>query len=372
MNVKSLLRPAWFSTLTGWLTVGALLAPSSVRAEVHGGIEIGSKGVKATVVELGGEGEDAVFKVQLSNATNTTLVAGIAKEGRFNPAALMTTVQAVKKYADRFRGEFRVAPEHIYVVGSSGLFAPLAGKTEAIEENQKLLAAAVKKDTGLGMAFIDVQREAELSILGTLPKNRRETAMLVDIGGGNTKGGCLLARGKYATFGIPFGTVTFAALAKKKEIRDAKSLIHLGNETLPPLLKKQFADLPELAKRNRVYLSGGVVWAAATFAHPGDVRSFTPLTLKEVEQFEARLLATPGVYPDMDLSAIADQEVRQHARAEAARVAKVYSPEQVLAGTQILKSVFRELGDQKHFAFARHGYLGWLLAYVTETSVRVK
>ncbi|MGH7223532.1 MAG: hypothetical protein ACRELF_09915, partial [Gemmataceae bacterium] len=128
MNDKSLLRSTRLPTLTGWLALCAFLAPNGVRADVHGGIEIGSKGVKATVVEVRGEGEDAVFKIRMSNATNTALVAGIAKEGRFNAAAVTATVQAIKKYHLRFREEFHVAAEHIYVVGSSGLFAPLRGK----------------------------------------------------------------------------------------------------------------------------------------------------------------------------------------------------------------------------------------------------
>jgi exopolyphosphatase/pppGpp-phosphohydrolase len=372
MNVKSLLRPTWLPTLTGWLAVSALLAPSGVRAEIHGGIEIGSKGVKATVLEVNGEGEKTVFKVKLADSTNTALVAGIAKEGRFAPAALMETVQAVKKYQDRFRGEFRVDPEHIYVVGSSGLFASLSGKAEPIKKNQQILADAVKKGTGLAMTFIDVQREAELSILGTLPKNRRETGVLIDIGGGNTKGGYRIARGKYATFGVPLGTLTFSALAKKKNVKDGKSLIKLGDETLPPLMKKELSALPDLAKRESVYLSGGVVWAAATFAHPGDAQTFTHLTLKEVEQFEAKLLASPGAYPEVDLSAVSDKQVRQRALSEVARVKKVYTPEQALAGTQILKSVLRQLGGEKHYYFARHGYLGWILAYVAESAVRAK
>lgn len=372
MNAKSLLRPTRLITLTGWLAVCAFLTPSGARADVHGGIEIGSKGVKATVLEVSGEGEKTVFKVKLADSTNTALVAGIAKAGRFDPAALRETAQAVKKYHDRFRGEFRVPPEHIYVVGSSGLFAPLRGKAEPIEENQKILSDAVKKHTDLAMTFIDAKREAELSILGTLPKNRRETGMLIDIGGGNTKGGYRVAAGKYATFAVPFGTLTFSAFAKKKDVRDGKSLIKLGDETLAPLMKKELSGLPNLAKRERVYLSGGVAWAAATFAHPGDAHSFTALTLKEVEQFEAKLLASPGAYPEVDLSAVTDKEARQRALAEVARVKKVYSPEQALAGTQILKSVLRELGGEKHFFFARHGYLGWILAYVAESALRTK
>jgi hypothetical protein len=368
MNAKSVIRSQRFTILAWCLAASGFLAPSALGAELHGGIEIGAKGVKATVVEAIGEGDDIEFKVKSAGTTNTALAAGVDKVGRFDPKALATTVQAIKKYHDQLRKEFKVAPERIHVVASSGLFAAIADKPQRIEANQRSLSEAVKKNIGVNLTFIDVKREAELSIVGTLPRNRRRTGLLIDIGGGNTKGGCLDKEGKYATFGVPFGTVTFSEFARKKKATDSKALASLGVETLTPLLKKRFADLPDVAKRDRVYLSGGVVWAVTTFVHPTLAKSFTPLTLKEVEQFEAKLVATPGVYPEPDLSGVTDEKARQRALAEVARVKKVYPPEQLLAGIQILKNVFSVLGNEKRYFFARHGYLGWILAYVTESA----
>jgi exopolyphosphatase/pppGpp-phosphohydrolase len=371
MNAKPMVRPTWFLSLAWCLAIAGTLAPTAVRAEVHGGIEIGGKGVKATVVEVSGEGADIRIKVKLSDTTNTALVAGVAKKGRFEATALAETVRAVRKYYNRLRKEFSVAPKRIYVVGSSGLFAPISDKPDLIKENQQTLARAVKEEMGRPLTFIDVQREAELSIVGTLPKSRRKTGVLVDIGGGNTKGGCLV-EGKLATFGVPFGTVTFSELARKRKANDAKSLSQLCDKAVTPLLKQKLSRLPDIAKRDRIYLSGGVVWAVTTFAHPTARTNYTGLTLADVERVEARLAAHPTAFPAPDLSAVTDKKLRQRALAEVARVKKVYRPEQLLAGTQILKSVFRELGDRKQFFFARNGYLGWILAYVTESAGEAK
>jgi exopolyphosphatase/pppGpp-phosphohydrolase len=356
-------QPLWICLLV----LGALLGPlAAARAEMHGGIEIGSKGVKATVVDVL-DGDDFDLQIKLTDTTNTALVLSLSKDGHFADEPLADTVRAVKKYYDRFRKEFGVAPERIHIVGSSGLFTPIEDKADLVKENREKLWVAVMKETGVTMTFIDVKREAELSIAGIIPKNHRGRGALVDIGGGNTKGGYMLEGGKYATFGIPYATLTFSEFAKKKGA-SGKAVCELAAETLRPLLKKEFAGLPELTRRDPVYLSGGIIWAVAIATHPLDARSFVRLTLKDVEDFQAKLLADPSKYPEPDLSGAKDDKARLRAMAEIARAKKVYTPEQMLGGVEVLKSVLQELGPERHTFFARHGHLGWLLAYLTEAT----
>jgi exopolyphosphatase/pppGpp-phosphohydrolase len=281
----------------------------------------------------------------VADTTNTALAADVAKDGRFGAAALAETVKAVEAYSDRIHKEFHAAPERTYVVGSSGLFAAIHDKPELIKENQNRLTEAVKQATGLSVKYIDVRREAELSIDGIVPKPHRKTGLLIDIGGGNTKGGCMVGSEKYATFGVPYGTLTFSELAKKNGAADAASQAKLYDEKVEPLLKKELAKLPDLAKRDPIYLSGGVVWAAATFAHPADAKAFTVLTLKDVEQLEARLAAAPAdTFPDPDFSAVTAGKARLRATAEWARVKKVYPPAQLLAGLPFLREFTERLG----------------------------
>ncbi|HVS37811.1 MAG TPA: hypothetical protein VMS17_19795 [Gemmataceae bacterium] len=368
MNAKSTMRTVWCAVLTA----AALSIPTVVRAEVYGGIEIGGKGVKATVLDATGQGENLEIVVKLADSTNTGLASDVAKDGRFGDAALAETVKAVAAYRDRFRKDFGAADGRISVVGSSGLFAAIEGKPDLIKINQAQLATAVKGATGLDMNFIDVQRESELSIAGIVPNKHRGDAFLIDVGGGNTKGGCQIEAGKFATFGVPFGTATFSELAKKEGAGDATAMAKLCEEKVAPLLKKGLSDIPDMAKRDPIYLSGGVVWSAATFAHPQDAKPYTPLTRKDVQQFEAALAAGGEQFPTPDLSGITDEAVRARAKSEWERVKKVYTPEQLLAGVQVLKSAMSAAGEDKHFLFARNGYLGWILAYVTESAAGPK
>src|SRR5262249_46841679 len=61
-----------------WLLSALLLAPTPARAELHGGIEIGAKGVKATVIDARPGPDGLAVKVLLAGTHNSTLVAGIA------------------------------------------------------------------------------------------------------------------------------------------------------------------------------------------------------------------------------------------------------------------------------------------------------
>ena len=85
-----------------------------------------------------------------------------------------------------------------------------------------------------------------------------------------------------------------------------------------------------------------------------------------MEEFEAKLAAAAGAWPEPDLPGIKDGIARERAQSEWEKVKKVYTPEQLLAGVQILKGAMREAGAEKRFLFARNGYLGWILAYVAE------
>ena len=77
----------------GWITVGfvcsccALPWHVAAAAEKRAAIEIGSKGVKMTVVELD-EQPNRPSKVLKSAAANTTIASGVVKTGKFSTDAI--------------------------------------------------------------------------------------------------------------------------------------------------------------------------------------------------------------------------------------------------------------------------------------------
>ena len=353
-----------------WLLAGALLViVPAARADIHGGIEIGAKGVKATVVDVTGGADGYDVKVLMSGTQNTTLVADLASSGRFGAGALQDTAAAVANFAARMQKEHNVPPERLYVVGSSGLFSALAGKKDAIKINQDALAAAVRDACGLKMTFIDVDREVDLSIAGTIPPRDLGDALLLDVGGGNTKGGFRDPGHDCVTVSIPYGSVTFTDLVKKRSDKGtfAESAAALREEVLAPALKKSAEGKPGLRQRPRVYLSGGASWALATLVRPGDRADYVALTADDVDAYRKLLRATPGAFPAPELSAIPDAAVREAARKEIEQVKGVFQPEQLVAGAEILKALSDEFGfKDRKVSFVRHAQVAWIVAYVAE------
>jgi hypothetical protein len=122
----------------------------------------------------------------------------------------------------------------------------------------------------------------------------------------------------------------------------------------------------ELATRKRVYLSGGTVWALVSLLKPREVgRAYVTFTAADVDAFRAMLLKARGKAPMVDLSTIANRDLRQRAGKQIDAVNKVYTPENLLAGAEILKALVEafDLKDRT-LIFPRNAAVGWLAAYV--------
>jgi exopolyphosphatase/pppGpp-phosphohydrolase len=357
-----------------WLIVLSLLAPLPAHAEQHGGIEIGAKGVKAAVLDVSrtAAGYQATKAVSLGSQ-NATLSAGVAASGELDPKAVQVAVEAVKGYLAVMEKKYKVPAGNIYVVGSSGIFASLSGKEKAVAAGKAALAAAVRKGTGRPLDFITPEQEAELSIVGGIPRAFRATSLLLDVGSGNTKGGCLTPPRTFTLFSVPYGSVTFSVLTKKQFAGETpgKAAALAGKDVLAPALRKAVGAHPGLLGRDRVYLSGGAVWALATYTRPADRETFTALTAEDIQRYRKALAANPKGYPAADLSAVKGAAAREAAEKEISKVKKAFTPEQLLAGAEILDRLSEEfkLGTKKVY-FARYGSVSWILAYAARKAAK--
>jgi type III secretion system FlhB-like substrate exporter len=357
------------------LSVQAKSLPQALD-ELHGGIEIGSKGVKAIALRIAGEADNYSVKIIYAEVVNTTLAQ--TKDGNFTPAAIHDTVNAVQRFHQRMRQEYRIPAEQIHVVVSSGV----------IGKNSQELSAEIAKITGQTPPFLDVDTEVQLTIAGAVPKryksgqtwqDNRSISVLIDVGSGNTKGGYQQLRQvtvgsagyDYVTWGIPKGTITFFNEINNAagESADYKTFVNhsaaLAKDSIRSPLRSEAARKPGLLNRRKVYLSGGIVWAMATLLHPENRQSFTPLTVDDINTFYNRATTNPEALLDTDLSRIANATLRQEAEREVETVRNTFTPKNLIAGAEILRAVAVEMNlTGKRMYFARYGHLAWILSYV--------
>lgn len=380
MKIEALIHKAFsMLALAALLCVAALAQTTTEAGELYAGIEIGSKGVKATAIRVKDNEEGYSIKLVYAEVVNTTIMQ--LKDNKFAPDVIRDTVLAVNKLMLRMRDEMKVPAERIHIVGSSGLRA----------DNPQDLVKAVRDRTGKTMSFLDVESEVQLSVVGTIPQrfktkngwvDNRGISVLMDIGSGNTKGGYQMIRQMptgtpdydYVTVGIPKGTVSFTneiaqAVGEAGDQADfVKKAKALAPTSIRASLRKEMERKPGLVNRPRMYLSGGIVWAMATLLHPEDRRALVPLTADDIDFFYNKVTGDPDTLqkflnPNLT-KRITDRKVRAEAEKELETVRNTFSPRNLIAGAEILKAVSSEFQlQEKRIRFARYSYLSWILSY---------
>lgn len=339
--------------------------------KLHGGIEIGSRGVKGTAISFTRKGSGYDVKILYTETINTSIMR--LKDNRFTPEGLKEAAEAVKKIFDRLQQQHQIPVEQIYIIGSSGLRA----------DNKSELVGAVSKATGRSMSFLTVEMEVQLSITGTIPNQRddeakplkeREVALLLDIGSGNTKGGYQQpdsASYEFVTMGIPYGTVSLTNEINKLRNTEADlngfalDALVISPKLLNEQLHKEIEKKPGLLYRKRVYLSGGIIWALATLMHPENRRAFVSLTTDDIAMFHYRARNDMEALLNPDLSKINDESKLAEIKKEIESVKTVFTPKNIIAGAEILNAVSSEFRlENKNLWFARYSNLSWILSYV--------
>jgi hypothetical protein len=344
----------------------------------HGGIEIGSKGVKATVIEIvpapgGGQNIEQRF----SKTSNTTIIE--LKNGRFQEEAIKDTADAVVAFFEQMQTEFKVAPEHIYIVGSSGLLTE-DGKPRAA--NQGDLVKAVKEGTGKMMTFIDVTTEVVMSLKGgVVPAKDRGSSVFIDIGSGNVKCGYYEEETKTSVErfivakDLPYGTKTYTDEARKsvnaKDNAQFLAAADAKRDLITDPLSTSIERKPGLVNRQRIYLSGGAVWALASLVHPESAKEkYVRLQGKDIDRFSELLRQTPGSLPTIDLSKVDDPNVRKAAELDIKRVGDTFTWQNLIAAAEILRGLSEtlHLKEGKELLFARDGFMSWIVYYVQSSA----
>jgi hypothetical protein len=329
---------------------GGTQAAPTQPGEVYAGIEITTEWVRAIALRVSRNEDESGLKLIYSE--NIRLALAHDGDGHITLQSAKETAQTVLKLLTRLRQQSQAPPDHVFLIGSSGLGA----------ERPEPLVKTISEVTGKSLTFLDSETEIQLSVAGSIPRlwkvgdaqiDNRNSSVLFEINGDRTLGGYQLLkyppnaapRYDFVTMSVPNGVV--------------------GDESFRQALRTERESKPGLVNRKRVYLMGSVPWAMTMLIYPEDQQPFVPLTSDVIDWFAGKVARAPRDVLNPNLSFIRDRDLRQKAEAELQTVKSAFPPQQLAAGVEALRAVASEFELQgKQIWFARFGHLGRLLSYV--------
>src|SRR5450432_870564 len=345
------------------------------NSNVYAGIEVGSKGVKLSILEIGKDAKKTgAFAILKDTSINTDFIS-------FRHPNFDATLDGFYGLYNVALKDYQVPSKRVFTVISSGV------KMQAEKENKKEwltnLIDSFKlrvKEPKRKVEIVDVKDEARLSHLGIVDDNERYNTFLIDIGSGNTKGGYFPYgnTSDFKLFTINWGTKTIANAAEKRCGED-KSLItfykYLGQVALETENKDIIYAVNESGaypKSDYIAFSGGIAWSVATLLHPEqNAKATVHVTYDEVSAFCDKLYTDYNSYSDFFLiKNVKDKSIDLDAAAkEIRRVHAVFDQHSLMAGSRLLLKIMRQfesVNEKKEFLLVKNGQVGWVSAYVDQ------
>jgi hypothetical protein len=343
------------------------------KMSVYAGIEVGSKGVKMSVLEINkGADSRGAFTILKDTTINTDFIS-------FNVPSFNATVNGLGTFYMICHRDFGVATERIFTTVSSGvkMQAEKEHKSKWVDSLIQVFKSNINEPQRK-VDVIDVLTESKLSHLGIVPEKERFNTFLIDIGSGNTKGG-FFPNGNtnsFRMFQLNWGTKSMTNAAVKRG-GDDKSLETFDKNVKRIAKEAENADITfavnasgSFPASDNVAFSGGIVWAAANLIRPEQVNnSVVTVTYDEVVKLNEWLFTNFKSLSDSALSrSIKNKTVdKKLVTKNIKAVYKVFDQQALMAGTALLVKIMRQFEsttEKKQFYFVKNGQVGWVSAYV--------
>lgn len=342
---------------------------------VYAGIEVGSKGVKLSVIEINAKSKKGpVYQIIKDTAINSDFIS-------FSAPTFHATLNALGTLYNKALKQYDIPGDRIFTAVSSGV------KGQADKESKMAwiynLSDSFKiniADPQRKLAIIDVAEEARLSHLGIVPDERRFTTFLIDIGSGNTKGGY-----------FPLGNITEFKLFQlnwgTKSVNNTTEKRCEDDVTLPNYQKQLTRVLAGAVDKEAIYavnesgaynmsdyvaISGGIAWSAATLLYPELIdNAVVPVTYEEIEKLSENLFSNYASLSEGSLTKKLDDKNFDKTKIsnEIKRVHQVFDQKSLMAGTGLLLKIMRQFKgayEGKEFYLVKNGQVGWISAYVNQ------
>lgn len=378
--VKRLLLIAIFIQICA----GLLWAQKSVRTKyanssLYAGIEVGSKGVKLSVVEIGKNAKTSgAFHVLKDTSVNTDFIS-------FSKHTADSTLNSLSGLYDFAIKKYNIPKKNIHTVISSGVKtqAEKENKTEEVKELISSFRSRIQEPERQ-VEVVDVLQEARLSHLGIVPDSRRYTTFLIDIGSGNTKGGYFPYGNTkdFYLFQLTWGTKS-TANATEKRLEEDKSLANYKKQLYRVLSGAENSEIIYAVNvsggyplSDNIAFSGGIAWATAVLMHPELLdNAVVAVTYEEVEKFSEKIYNNhASLSENILVHLVKDANADKIAIGkEIKRVHSVFDQRSLMAGTGLLLKImrqFKSVFETKQFYLVKSGQVGWISAYVDQHTVK--
>lgn len=347
-------------------------------ARVYAGIEVGSKGVKLSLLDVGKDIKaTGSFTILKDSSVNTDFIS-------FTPATFHATLEQFASLYDYALSQQEIPSGRIFTVVSSGvkMQAEKEGKTDWVSQLVDSFRIRVKEPQRQ-VEVVDVLQEARLSHLGIVPRAKRFSTFLIDIGSGNSKGGYFPLDENvkdFKLFELNWGTKSTANAATKRLDEYDKTLTNYNKQLSRVLLGAESSELIYAVNASGAYnlndyiaFSGGIAWAAAVLLRPEQIRSpVVTVSYEDVQQFCERLYSDHASLSETALvGQINDSNIDKKAlEKEIKRVHSVFDQRSLMAGAGLLLKImrqFKSIYESKGFFLVKNGQVGWVSAYVDQS-----
>ena len=328
---------------------------------LFGGIEIGSKGIKMSVLDVDNI-KKGDYEIKSFWTENVGIAKGISIDGNLAQEDMTIATDVVKNNLTKLKTEFNILEENIFIVGSSGV---------AMAKNTNELIAKVRIATGKELDFISANQEGKMLMRGLIPAENYDTSVVLDIGGGNTKGGYvdIFNNNNFVFFPVSlnYGSITLTEFINKKTKTNTLSEYvekHFG--FLPELrdqVKTMYNSRPKALEKENIYMSGGAVWAFYTLYHGVAKQNFHEFKLEDVIYYDAIIKNNFKKFEEL---AKTDKD--------AERVLKTYSQKHLISASNLFLITLEAIPNinNKKLYFANQGQIAWLVSYIADKSRKVK
>ena len=376
--MQSILKP--ILVLTAIVLSVSLNAQTSFKlkynnSSVYAGIEVGSKGVKMSVIEIGKNAQSrGAFNVLKDSSINTDFIS-------FTEPSFLATLGGFCDLYSILTKQYNIQPKFVYTVVSSGVKMQAEKQDKSDWINNLIDSFKLKiEEPERQVTIIDVLQEARLSHLGIVPESRRYTTFLIDIGSGNSKGG-YFPNGNtndFKLFQINWGTKSVANATEKRCDNDNglsnfnKQLYRVLSEAENSEIIYAVNESGSYPKSDNVAFSGGIAWSVATLMYPELIdNSVVAVTFDQMLKFNERLYNNFASVTEISLvKNILDKTLdKQAISKEIKRVHQVFDQKSLMAGTGLLLKVMRQfqsIYEGKQFYLVKNGQVGWISAYVDQ------